>query len=131
MLRLGTSWNANTTTGNTAFISGTIATTVGGSFTGQTLSAIQFISGANNLNALTSGNYRPNPAAYNAVTTSFSNNTGGAGAYGSTVHASLLGGLILGNGGLVSFDNVTYDVGTNALLPTSNTVNSGHVSRKW
>ncbi len=26
---------------------------------------------------------------------------------------------------LSSFDNVIYDVGTNALLPTSNTVNSG------
>ena len=43
---LATAWSASTTTGNTAFISGTIATTVGGSFTGQTLSAIQFIAGA-------------------------------------------------------------------------------------
>ena len=57
---LGTAWS--TSTGNKAFISGTIATQVGGSFKGKTLSAIQFISGANNLNALASGNYRPNPA---------------------------------------------------------------------
>ena len=36
-----------------------------------------------------------------------------------------LGGLIAGNAALVSFENVTYDVGTNGLLPTSNTVTSG------
>lgn len=122
---VNTSWNANTTTGNTAFVSGTIATDVGGSFTGKTLSAIQFIAGANNLNALSSGNYRPNPAAYNAITTQFSNNSAGTGNYGTTAHASVLGGLVSGNAALVSFDNVSYDVGTNALLPTSNTVNSG------
>jgi hypothetical protein len=120
---IGTAWSTNTNTGNTAFVSGTIATTVGGSFTGKTLSAIQFIAGANNLSALASGNYRPNPAAYNAVTTAFSNNSGAPGAYGATAHASV--SIISGNAGLVSFDNVMYDVGSNSLLPTSNTVTSG------
>jgi hypothetical protein len=112
--------NWSTTNGNTAFISGTIATTVGGSFTGQTLSAIQFIAGANNLSAISSGNYRPNPAAYNAVTTVYANNSAAPGDYGLTVKSTLLG-----NAGLISFDNVTYDVGTNSALPASNTVGSG------
>jgi hypothetical protein len=115
----GTAWSASTTTGNTAFVSGTIATTVGGSFTGKTLSAIQFVSGANNLSALASGNYRPNPAAYNMVTSIYANNGPGPGAYGATAH------VILGNAGLVSFDNVTYDVGTNSALPASGGVGAG------
>lgn len=118
---LSTPWSASTNTGNTAFISGTIATTVGGSFTGQTLSAIQFIAGANNLTALSSGNYRPNPAAYNAITSAYNSNAAGPGAYGSLIH----GNGLAGNAALTSFDNVVYDIGTNALLPTSNTVNSG------
>jgi len=116
---IGTAWSASTTTGNTAFVTGTIATTVGGSFTGKTLTAIQFVSGANNLSAIASGNYRPNPAAYNAVTSAFNNNSAAPGAYGATVHT------ILGNAGLVSFDNVTYDVGTNSALPASGTVTTG------
>ena len=40
-----TLWSTNTTTGNTAFVTGSFVTTVGGSFSGQTLNAIQFISG--------------------------------------------------------------------------------------
>ena len=44
--RISTAWSASTNTGNTAFVSGTLSTTVGGSLTGKTLSAIQFISGA-------------------------------------------------------------------------------------
>ena len=116
---ISTAWSASTNTGNTAFVSGTIATTVGGSFTGQTLSAIQFIAGANTLTALNSGNYRPNPAAYNATTSNYDNNFSGPGNYASVAHVSL------GNAGLVSFDNVTYDIGSNALLPTSNTVTTG------
>jgi hypothetical protein len=115
---LGTAWSTNTNTGNTAFISGTFATTVGGSFTGQTLSSIQFISGANSLAAINSGNYRPNPAAYNAVTSIYNNNGPAPGAYGSTVHSTL------GNAGLVSFDNVTYDIGSNN-IPASFTAGAG------
>ena len=64
---ISTAWSTNTNTGNTAFVSGTLATTVGGSFTGKTFSAIQFVSGGSNLSALNAGNYRPNPAAYNAL----------------------------------------------------------------
>jgi enamine deaminase RidA (YjgF/YER057c/UK114 family) len=116
---IGTAWSAGTTTGNTAFVSGTIATTVGGSFTGQTLTAIQFVAGANNLSAISSGNYRPNPAAYNAVTSVYANNGPGAGDYASVAH------VILGNAALISFDNVTYDVGTNSALPASGSVGSG------
>jgi hypothetical protein len=115
----GTLWSTNTNTGNTAFVSGTFATTVGGSFTGKTLSAVQFISGANSLAAINSGNYRPNPAAYNAVTSHYDNNGPAPGAYGATVHSTL------GNAGLVSFDNVTYDIGSNGFIPASNTVTTG------
>ena len=73
----------------------------------------------NSLAAINSGNYRPNPAAYNAITSIYNNNGPGPGAYGATVHASI------GNAGLVSFDNVTYDIGSNSLIPASTTVGSG------
>ena len=116
---LGTAWSANTNTGNTAFVSGTMATTIGGSLSGQTLSAIQFISGANSMVAINSGNYRPNPAAYNTLTSAYNNNSAAPGAYGATVHVAL------GNAGLVSFDNVTYDIGSNSAVPGSNGVGSG------
>jgi len=119
---IGTAWSTNTNTGNTAFISGTIATTVGGSFTGQTLTSVRFIAGANSLSAVNSGNYRPNPAAYNAVTSVYNNNSAAPGAYGATVHASL------GNAAIVSFDNVTYDIGSTANSPASGTVGSGTVN---
>ena len=111
---LSSAWSSSTTTGNTAFVSGTIATTVGGSFTGKTLTAIQFVSGANNLSALNSGNYRPNPAAYNALTSVYSNNTNAPGNY-----AAIAASTLLGNAVLISFDNVTYDIGTNSALPAS------------
>ena len=41
---ISTAWSASTNTGNTAFMTGTIATTVGGSLSGKTLTAIQFVS---------------------------------------------------------------------------------------
>ena len=115
---ISTAWSTNTNTGNTAFVSGTLATTVGGSFTGKTLSAIQFVSGGSNLSALNAGNYRPNPAAYNALTSNYNNNSGGPGQYGAVAH------VILGNAALVSFDNVKYDINSNN-LPASNTVGAG------
>lgn len=115
---ISAAWSSSTNTGNTAFVSGTIATTVGGSFTGQTLSAIQFISGANNLVALNSGNYRPNLAAYNSISSIFNNNSSAPANYGGTVHSSL------GNAALVSFNNTRYDIGSGN-LPASNTVGSG------
>ena len=116
---ISTAWSASTTTGNTAFMTGTIATTVGGSLSGKTLTAIQFVSGANNLSALNSGNYRPNPVAYNAMTSAFNNNNPAPGNYGWTTRVPL------GNGGLVSLENVQYDIGTNSALPASATLNSG------
>jgi hypothetical protein len=93
---------------------------VGGSFTGQTLTAIQFTAGANNLSALSSGNYRPNPAAYNAATSVYANNSAAPGDYGATVKSTLLG-----NAALISFDNVMYDIGTNSALGASGTIGSG------
>jgi hypothetical protein len=114
----GAAWSTNTNTGNTAFVSGTLATTVGGSFTGKTLSAIQFVSGGANLTALNAGNYRPNPAAYNTLTSAYNNNGGGPGQYGAVAHVAL------GNAALVSFDNVKYDINSNN-LPASNTVGTG------
>ena len=69
-----------------------------------------------------SGNYRPNPAAYNSTTSNFDNNGPAPGNYASTVHATL------GNAAIVSFDNVTYDVGSNAALAASNTVGTGSIN---
>src|SRR6185437_7662347 len=56
---LATAWS--TTTGNTAFLSGSFSTTIGGSFSGGSISSVQFISGSSTMTALTSGNFRPNP----------------------------------------------------------------------
>ena len=116
---INAAWSASTTTGNTAFMSGTIATTVGGSLSGKTLTAIQFVSGANNLSALNSGNYRPNPAAYNSATSLYNNFTPAPGNYAWTAHISL------GNAALASLENVQYDIGTNSALAASGTLNSG------
>lgn len=118
---ISTAWSASTTTGNTAFISGTFATTIGGSLTGKTLTSIQFISGASNLSALSSGNYRPNPAAYNSIVSAYNNNSSTPGNYAFTEHT------LLGNQALVSFDNVTYDINSGN-LPGSWTVGSGVIN---
>lgn len=115
---LSTAWS--TTTGNQAFISGTVSSNVEGSFTGQTVSAIAFIGGANNIRALTSGNYRPNFAAYNTLTSNYNNNGAAPANFGAAAASTLLG-----NAAVISFSNTTLDMNTSAGLPASVTVGSG------
>jgi len=108
---IGTAWSASTTTGNTAFVSGTIATDL--NFGAGNVTGVQFISGSNTLAALVSGNYRPNPAAYNAVTTAYNNNGSLPQNYGVTAHTPL------GNASLSSFANTVYDIGTATKIPVA------------
>jgi hypothetical protein len=106
---IGTAWSASTNTGNTAFVSGTIATDL--NFGNNNVTGVQFISGSNTLAALVSGNYRPNPAAYNAVTSAYNNNGAAPQNYGVTAHTPL------GNASLSSFANTVYDIGTPSKIP--------------
>jgi PEP-CTERM motif len=112
---LATAWSS--TTGSTAHVSGTLFTQLSGSIPGQALTGVQFVSGANNLVALASGDYRPNPAAFNAATTAWNDNSAAPANYGFVAHASL------GNGALVSFSNTNYDIG--GPTPASGTTGSG------
>lgn len=106
---LATAWA--TTSGNKAFLSGSFSTTIGGSFSGGTVNSIQFVAGSAALAALTSGNYRPNPAAYNAALTnpSYQNNSPRAANYGGIIHSPALG-----NAALFSLSNTTYELQTNS-----------------
>lgn len=116
----GTVW----TSGNKAFVAGTLSTDFGGSLSGQTMTAIQFIGGANNLFALTTGNYRPNPAAYNSALSGaggggvYMNNSTAPGDYGAAAS------VILGTAVYFQFQNVTYDTSSNP-LPATGTVGTG------
>jgi hypothetical protein len=107
---LSTAWSASTTTGNTAFISGSFYTELGGDLANEKVTSIQFISGSSNLYAVWSGNYRPNPAAYNVATSAYNNDGPAPANYGATLSMTPLG-----NAALVSFDNTTYDINSNAL----------------
>jgi hypothetical protein len=108
---LATAWA--TTSGDKAFLSGSFSTTVGGSFYGGTVNSIQFVAGSSTLAAITSGNYRPNPAAYNASLTNprFQNNSPKAADYGGIIHSPPLG-----NAALFSLSNTTYDLQTSSPL---------------
>lgn len=114
---LSSSWS--TTTGNSAFIAGTIATDWANNGT-----TIQFLSGMSNIAALTSGNYRPNPAAYNSVSAAYNNNSAAAADYGATVKG--LGGLI--SAAEISLNHVTYDVGSGVLPISSNVFAASNTS---
>ncbi len=103
-----TTWS--TTTGNSAFLTGTIATDWANNGT-----TIQFLGGQSNIATLTSGNYRPNAAAYNSTTSTYENNGAAAADYALTAHT------ILGNVALMSFNNVTYDIASGP-LPISSSV---------
>ncbi len=96
----------STTTGNQAFVSGTMSTNITGNLSAGIVNSVQFLAGANNLVALNSGNFRPNYAAYNTLTSNYNNNTATGANYAATPHAGV------GNAGLTSFSNTTYDIGT-------------------
>ena len=88
---LATAWSASTTTGNTAFISGSFFTTLDGDLSSETITSIQFIGGSASLFAIDSGNYRPNPAAYNVATSGYNNDGPAQANYGATFSHNLLG----------------------------------------
>jgi hypothetical protein len=102
------------TTGDMAFISGSFSTTIYGAFTPGGITAVQFISGSTSLTALDSGNYRPNPAAFNgaAQPPAYNDNSAAAAAYGGTIHLALGS---FGNAGLFSLSQVAFDL--NAASP--------------
>jgi hypothetical protein len=102
---LTTAWGTNT--GNTAVLSGNFSTTISGNFYGGTINSIQFVTGTSTMTALASGNYRPNPAAYNSSppTPGYTNNSPHAANYGGTLHTASIG-----NAGYFSLSNSTYDI---------------------
>ena len=104
---LTTAWA--TTSGNQAFLSGTFATTINGSTTPGGITSVQFVSGGANLHALTSGNYRPNPAAYNSSTVAYNNNSAVPASFSGAMH------IIVGNVDVFSLSNVA--VGLQAAAP--------------
>ena len=102
-------WNV----GNTAPVAGTIATDyVDGT-------SIQFLSIASDIYAPTSGNYRPNPAAFNpgAINASnpegqFSNSSTSPGVFGGRVRANL---IITVDAAYFNFYEVSYTLDSSAL----------------
>jgi len=119
----GSGW----TVGNSAFMSGTIATDYqerniaqGGSQPGR----IDFAAGANTIVGLNSGNYRPNPAAFNPLATStintngsYTNTSSAAGVFGGkAVAVDILGAAVA----YISFRNVNFDIDSPQLPFTGN-----------
>jgi hypothetical protein len=100
-------WNV----GNTAKVGGTITTNY------DEGNSIEFLGG--DMFGLTSGNYRPNPAAFNSTSTNtanpngqFTNTTQAAGVFGGRVRANV--GLTV-DAGFFNFTATTYDVVSSAL----------------
>jgi hypothetical protein len=104
---LATAWSS--TTGNTAFVSGSFSTTIGGSLSGGTINSVQFIAGSSTMTALTSGNFRPNPAAFNsaAPVPNYNNNSPHAADYGGVVHSATFA-----NAAYFSLSSSTVDLET-------------------
>jgi hypothetical protein len=102
-------WNV----GNAAFLQGTFDT----SYTG---SNIQFINGADTISSINSGNYRPNPAAFNAANTNSTNPDGqfqnaslAAGVYGAKLRATAFGLTV--DVGYINLYNVLGQLGSPVL----------------
>ena len=115
-MRLRNQSNAAWST-NTAPVDGFLATSVG---FGVGPTSVQFLGGASTLVGVTTGSYRPNPAAYNTASTDtlntagqFQNTTSGVGVYAARVNAFVIINI---NAGYISFTNVQYDV-SSAVLP--------------
>jgi hypothetical protein len=113
---LATAWS--TTTGNTAFLSGSFSTTIGGSLSGGTINSVQFIAGSSTMTALTSGNFRPNPAAFNSAgpLPNYNNSSPHAADFGGVVHSAAFA-----NAAYFSLSSSTFDLETNnSVSVTSN-----------
>jgi len=106
-------WNI----GNKASLAGTFDTQY------QDGSSIQFLFGADSITSLNSGNYRPNPAAFNAANTNtanpdgqFQNTTSAAGVYGSRIRASV--SILTLDLAYINLYDVTSDIGSPSLALT-------------
>lgn len=118
-MRLRNQNNAAWTT-NSAPVDGLLATNVGAGIT-----SVEFLAGASALTGVTTGSYRPNPAAYNTAVTdtlntagTFSNTSTAAAVFAARINASV--SIITLNVGYISFNNVFYDVGS-VVLPVTGT----------
>lgn len=120
-MRLRNQNNATWTT-NTAPVDGLLATDVGAG-----ISSIQFLGGASSAFGVNTGNYRPNPAAFNTASTStlntagsYTNTSAGPGVYAARVNATavVLGFPTTLNVGYINFDNILYDASSAALAVT-------------
>jgi len=111
---LSTPWSA--TTGNFAGLGGSFMSDIGGplnsvsAVAGGSIPDITFLNGQASMAALFTGQYRPNPAAWNGSTTSgYINNSASPGSYGNTISTQL------GNGGLTAATLIHYNVASSTL----------------
>jgi hypothetical protein len=107
--------NNATWTQNNAPVDGLLATNLG--LAGLTPSNIQFLAGSSSLVGVNTGSYRPNPSAYNTAVTdtlnvagTFTNTSSDPAVYAARVNASI--SIITVNTGFISFDNISYDLGS-------------------
>ena len=80
------------------------------------VTSVQFISGSSELRGLTSGNYRPNPAAFNGLAQppAYNNNSTTQAAIGGTIH------MTLGNAALFDLSNVGVGMSTASPMSVTN-----------
>jgi hypothetical protein len=116
--------NNSTWTQNNAPVDGLLATNVG--LSGLTPTSVQFLAGQHTLSGVNTGNYRPNPTAYNTAVTdtlntagTFTNTSSDPAVYAARVNASV--SIVTLNTGYISFDNISYDLSSviNAVTGTS------------
>jgi len=126
-MRLRNQNNATWTT-NTAPVDGLLATDVGAG-----VSSIQFLGGASSLVGVNTGNYRPNPAAYNTAVTdatnsagTFTNTSAAAAVFGARVNATV--SILTINIGYISFYNTSYDLSSAVTAITGTSFLSNAVS---
>jgi hypothetical protein len=105
--------NNTTWTQNNAPVDGLLATNVTG--TPGVVSSVQFLGGASSLVGVSTGSYRPNPAAYDTNVTdsintagTFTNTTSASGVYAARVNASI--SIITTNAGYINFSAMSFDV---------------------
>jgi len=77
--------------------------------------AIRFMSGSHNIRAVEQTSLRPNPAAWDTATESYTNTTSAPAALGARVRATLL--FLTFDVAFVAFRNVEIDIGNLAAVP--------------
>jgi hypothetical protein len=102
----GAAW----TSGDTASMTGTIATNyVDGS-------SIQFLTGQNNLTGVDSGTYRPDPSTWDATAKTFATNSTAPAVFGARIHGVALGGFLSVDVAYISIPSAATDT-ANGLSP--------------